>query len=72
MQAKQPLLTDEQFERLQTTIIAAQMLPYFFDCKKNYTFGKSILQTPYAKSAMAAHLLIKSIDETKQEFLDWG
>lgn len=72
MQTKQPLLTNEQFQKLQTTIIAAQMLPYFFDCKKVYTFGKSILQTPYAKSAMAAHLLIKSINETEQEFSDWG
>jgi len=72
MKVTQQLLTDEQFSKLQTTLIAAQMLPYFFDCKTNYTFGKSILQTPYAKSAMAAHLLIKSINETKQEFTDWG
>jgi hypothetical protein len=48
------------------------MLPYFFDCKKNFFYGKSILATPYAKSSMAAHLLIKTMNETETEFEDWG
>ena len=72
MQTNLQLLSNEQFEKLQKTIIAAQMLPYFFDCNKNFFYGKSILTTPYAKTAMAAHLLIKAINETKQEFDDWG
>lgn len=72
MKTNQPLLSNEQFEKLQKTIIAAQMLPYFFDCNKNFFYGKSILTTPYAKTAMAAHLLIKTMDETEREFEDWG
>ena len=72
MKATQISLSNEQFEKLQKTIIAAQMLPYFFDCKKNFFYGKSILATPYAKSSMAAHLLIKTMNETQTEFEDWG
>lgn len=72
MQTNQLLLSNEQFEKLQKTIIAAQILPYFFDCKKNFFYGKSILTTPYAKTAMAVHLLIKTMDETEREFEDWG
>ena len=61
MKPNQPNLTKEQFEQWQLTIVAAQMLPYFFSNEKSYRYGDILLKSPYEKAAITAKLMLDTI-----------
>lgn len=62
MQTNLQLLSNEQFEKLQLTIIAAQMLPYFFSDAKSYRYNDILLKTPYEKAAVTAKIMVQQIE----------
>jgi len=62
MQTNLQLLSNEQFEKLQLTIIAAQMLPYFFSDTKSYRYNDILLKTPYEKAAVTAKIMVQQIE----------
>jgi len=61
MKPNQPILSKEQFEKMQLTIVAAQMLPYFFSNEKSYRYGDILLKTPYEKAAITAKIMVQEI-----------
>jgi hypothetical protein len=72
METTQLSLSNEQFAKLQATIIAAQMLPYFFDDKKNWHFGDKELKTPYAKASYTAMMLLNKLNGLCDHLEDHG
>lgn len=70
METTQILLSNEQFSKLQVTIIAAQMLPYFFDDKRNFTYKENDLKTPYDKTAYVSMMMVHKINDVIESLDD--